>query len=296
MSLENNLLLLLCCVSFFLAYCVLADPSFPNWEYKRKDNMETLDSMVSRSGPLHMAQPKQLKIQKKPMEGYTEFDPFFEHRRRSDSYNSNNDFRLILEPRIHGEPNLETLNRPVHQLWRGEFYASPLAKASLFPSRSYDPYIRRYDRFDEQYHRTHPQYLEDMYMHRQRFDPHDSYSPRVPQYPDPYVMYPDRYMDTPTVSIKSGRGYSDDIVPLSDFYGNSKYDSKKLPEVVHSSRNERIVYYAHLPEIVRTPYESARQEERTSAALIASSNIYNKKIKNNPRPSAGNETSYEITL
>lgn len=134
-------------------------------------------------------------------------------------------------------------------------------------------------------------------MHRQRFDPHDSYSPRVPQYPDPYVMYPDRYMDTPTVSIKSGRGYPDDIVPQSDFYGNSKYDSTKLPEVAHSSRNERIVYYAHLPEIVRTPYESARQVERTSAALIASSNIYNKKkIKNNPRPSAGNETSYEKTL
>lgn len=136
-----------------------------------------------------------------------------------------------------------------------------------------------------------------MYIHRQRFDPQDSYSPRVPQYPDPYVMYPDRYLDAPTVSVKSRRGYPDDTVPLSDFYGNSKYGATEMPEVAHSSRTERIVYYAHLPEIVRTPYESTRPEERTSAALIASPNLYNKKkIKNNPRPSAGNETHYEITL
>lgn len=140
------MLFLLCWVFFFLAYCVLGDRSFQNWEDKRKGNMEIIDSMVSKSGALHMAQPKQLKIQKTPMEGYKEFDNFFGHRRISDSYNSNKDFSLILEPKIHGESSLTSLNRPVHQPWRGDFYASPLSKASLFPSRSYDPYIRRYDR------------------------------------------------------------------------------------------------------------------------------------------------------
>ncbi|KAH8320347.1 hypothetical protein KR074_001177 [Drosophila pseudoananassae] len=286
---EIQILLLLSWASFLLANFVLAESSLLNWGDTRKADMETVDfSIVSKAGTLHMTQPQQLKVEKPSKERYKEFD-LSGHRRISDSYNLKNDVSPILDPKIHGESNLAS--------WHENFYPSSLAKDFLFPSRSYDPYIRRYDRFDEQYHRTYPQYLEDMYMNRQRFDPHDSYSPRVPQYPDPYVMYPDRYMDSPTVPVNSGRGYTDEIVPLSDFYGGSKYGLTKLPEVATLSRNERIVYYAHLPEIIRTPYESVRPKERASAAIIASPHVFNKNhIKKNPLPSAGNQTSYEVTV
>ncbi|XP_043067250.1 uncharacterized protein [Drosophila bipectinata] len=281
---EMHVLLLLSWASFFLANCVSAESSLLNWGAKqiwtRKANMENVDSMVSKSGTLHMAQPQQLKVQKHSKDGYKEFD-LLGHRRISDSYSLKNDVSLILEQKNHKDSILAS--------WRENLYASPLAKGSLFPSRSYDPYIRRYDRFDEQYHRTYPQYLEDMYLNRQRFDPNDSYSPRIPEYPDPYVMYPDRYLDSPTVRFKSGRGYTDETVPLTDFY--VKYGLTKLPEVSPLSRNERIVYYAHLPEIIHTPYESVRPEERASTAIIASPHVFNKNnMKNIPRPSAGNQT------
>lgn len=115
-----------------------------------------------------------------------------------------------------------------------------------------------------------------MYVHRQRFDPYDSYSPRVPQYPEPYLMYPDRHLDTPPPAdyIKSRRGYIDDpmamAMPVLDSYSN-KYVSPKLPQQLSSprNRNERVVYYAHLPEIVRTPYDMPVTRKDRNAATVA---------------------------
>lgn len=138
-------------------------------------------------------------------------------------------------------------------------------------------------------------------MHRQRFDPYDSYSPRVPQYPDPYVMYPDRYLDTPAARdyVKSRRAYLDDPMALPDSYRNSKYESAKLPDLAPPVRNERIVYYAHLPEIVRTPYDMARPEERNSAAMTMANAPPYKPNKKKVKASANrtnNATNYKITL
>lgn len=147
-------------------------------------------------------------------------------------------------------------------------------------------------------------------MHRQRFDPYDSYSPRVPQYPEPYLMYPDRQLDTPSLQardyIKSRRGgYLDESsamppLPPIDSYSN-KYAPSKLPLVV--PRNERVVYYAHLPEIVRTPYDTRNDRNAAStsaaAALVQSPSSYKlskKKLKSAPRPPAANSTNYKLTF
>lgn len=152
-----------------------------------------------------------------------------------------------------------------------------------------------------------------MYVHRQRFDPYDSYSPRVPQYPEPYLMYPDRQLDTPSLQardyIKSRRGgYLDESsamppLPPIDSYSN-KYAPSKLPLVV--PRNERVVYYAHLPEIVRTPYDmSVTRNDRNAAstsaaaALVQSPSSYKlskKKLKSAPRQPAANSTNYKLTF
>lgn len=170
-------------------------------------------------------------------------------------------------------------------------------------------------RFDEQYHRAYPQYFEDMYVHRQRFDPYDSYSPRVPQYPEPYLMYPDRQLDTPSLQardyIKSRRGgYLDESSampppPPIDPYSN-KYAPSKLPLV--APRSERVVYYAHLPEIVRTPYDlSGTRNDRNAAsvsaaatgALVQSPSPYKvskKKLKNPARISSANSTNYKLNF
>ncbi|KAH8303706.1 hypothetical protein KR018_001488, partial [Drosophila ironensis] len=232
-------------------------------------NMNADDALVDTTGPLDPGQPKQLSIQSKPSAGYMEYDSYLGPRRIGDSYGPKND----VAPKIHGELNLASLNQPVYKSlpWYGEYAGNPSTNVPLYRSRSYDPYIRRYDRFDEQYHRTSPQYLEDMYVYRQRYDPYDSYSPRVPQYPEPYVMYPNRYLDTPTPreAVKPGHGYSEDNMSLLDYNynGRSKYGANKIPDTALLTRNERIVYYAHLPEIVRTPYEDTRTEDKSSAPL-----------------------------
>lgn len=153
-------------------------------------------------------------------------------------------------------------------------------------------------------------------MHRQRFDPYDSYSPRVPQYPEPYLMYPDRQLDTPSLQardyLKSQRGgYIDESSampppprPLSiDPYSN-KYAPSKLPLV--APRNERVVYYAHLPEIVRTPYDmSVTRNDRNAASTAATAaldqspspyKLGKKKFKNPPRISPANSTNYKLNF
>ncbi|KAH8238321.1 hypothetical protein KR032_003649 [Drosophila birchii] len=290
-------------IMLLLAPCASADPSFEDME--RSPNLGAED-VSSAGSQLEASKPQLLKFQK-PLGGYSDYEYYLGPRRTIDTYNPDNELGgagATSALKIHGEGNLASLNRPVNgnahkpMSWYGVYPDKP-----MYPSRSYDPYIRRYDRFDEQYHRSYPQYFEDMYMHRSRFDPYDSYSPRVPQYPDPYVMYPDRYLDTPAARdyVKSRRAYMDDPMALPDSYRNSKYESAKLPDLAPPPpvRNERIVYYAHLPEIVRTPYDLARPEERNSAALTMANANYNKPNKKKVKASVNrtnNATNYKITL
>ncbi|KAM7349412.1 uncharacterized protein ACRADG_008389 [Cochliomyia hominivorax] len=147
--------------------------------------------------------------------------------------------------------------------------AAPAYNYEMYPSRSYDPYLRRYDRFDEQYSRYDPYNYEDHFLYRRHYDPYDSYSPRVPQYPEPYYNYPDRRYDIPEPreylplynnEIYEKSAYAPitypDPYPLPSKYPIDYTTSSKYPaDYVRS--NKRIVYYAHLPEIVRTPYDYA---------------------------------------
>eukprot|EP00099_Drosophila_melanogaster_P017186 NP_573108.2 uncharacterized protein Dmel_CG12507 [Drosophila melanogaster] len=292
-----------CLMPLLLANCIAANPSFEDpdrsLDMEAKDS-SVVDTMGMGMGVLDPTQPKQMNYQKPPL-GYKDYDYYLGSRRMADPYGADNDLSASSAIKIHGEGNLASLNRPVSGVahkplpWYGDYSGKLLASAPpMYPSRSYDPYIRRYDRYDEQYHRNYPQYFEDMYMHRQRFDPYDSYSPRIPQYPEPYVMYPDRYPDAPPLRDypKLRRGYIGEPMAPIDSYSSSKYVSSKQSDLSFPVRNERIVYYAHLPEIVRTPYDSGSPEDRNSAPY----KLNKKKIKNIQRPLANNSTTYKMTL
>ncbi|XP_017141336.1 uncharacterized protein LOC108155149 [Drosophila miranda] len=309
----DKFILLCCCIHFAVCADSFEMPN-RNTDLDLDLDLEAEDSMVDTARSLEPGQPKQIKILQHSA-GYTDYEYYQrprpgvvnDHYGNGNGNGNDNDLSASSAmKRLHEETNRRPVSGAVPHKplpWYGEYSGKPsAASVPMYPSRSYDPYIRRYDRFDEQYHRAYPQYFEDMYMHRQRFDPYDSYSPRVPHYPEPYVMYPDRYLDTPSARdyIKSRRGYIDDPVPLPDSY-NSKYGpSPKLSDLTLPMRNQRVVYYAHLPEIVRTPYDSTRPEERNSAAMTmpaaAPYKLNKKKIKSNLRPLGNNSTGYKMTL
>lgn len=96
-------------------------------------------------------------------------------------------------------------------------------------------------RFDEQYNRYDPYNFEDHYLNRRHYDPYDSYSPQIPRFPDPYYIYPDRRYDVPEPRASSR------------IYNNELFDQLPLqpPRYNQNRKHRRIIYYAHLPEIVR---------------------------------------------
>lgn len=77
------------------------------------------------------------------------------------------------------------------------------------------------------------------------FDVYDRYMPKEPAYPDHYYDYPDSRYDLPEPRDYRPL-YSNDI---SDRY---PYHPYQMPPPA-TNRNRRIIYYATLPEIVRTP-------------------------------------------
>ncbi|KAH8397929.1 hypothetical protein KR222_006595 [Zaprionus bogoriensis] len=300
---------ILLCLLGALCAAVCAEPG--SYEHPNRHDASELEHVegiidVESTEPLEGTGPgKPLRLGK-PSAGYADYDYYMHARRAPESLPGDNELSGSSPIRVTSNGN-EPLRRPVDEMnvkplpWYGPYTGKSIA---MYPSRSYDPYIRRYDRFDEQYHRTYPQYFEDMYVHRQRFDPYDSYSPRVPQYPEPYLMYPDRQLDTPSLQardyIKSRRGYLEESPALSpplDAYSN-KYAPSKLPLV--APRNERVVYYAHLPEIVRTPYDLSvtRPDRNAAASLVQSPSVpykqNKKKLKSSLR--ADNSTNYKLSF
>ncbi|KAL5278329.1 hypothetical protein ACFFRR_003143 [Megaselia abdita] len=135
----------------------------------------------------------------------------------------------------------------------------------LYPSRSYDPYLRRYDRYDDHNNRHDGSSYEDYYIRRRNFDPYDSYSPRMPEYPEPYYYYPDYRYDVPEPRDYRPL-YNNDIYERSAS-SNSYYNYKHHP-TPSPYYNKRIVYYAHLPEIVRSPVTRYDQPNRHSAYSV----------------------------
>lgn len=83
----------------------------------------------------------------------------------------------------------------------------------------------------------------DPYPEYRRFhDFYDGYMPRTPNYPDRYYEYPDSRYDIP---------HPREYPPL---YNNDLDDRYYMrTDLLPPSRNRRIIYYAHLPEVVRTP-------------------------------------------
>lgn len=110
----------------------------------------------------------------------------------------------------------------------------------------------------------------------------------MPQYPEPYYNYPDRRYDIPEprdyLPLYNNEVYEKsayapisytDHYPLASKYPtdyHSKYpldyptkypvDYQSKYPVDYTRPNKRIVYYAHLPEIVRTPYDYANSYNR----------------------------------
>lgn len=87
----------------------------------------------------------------------------------------------------------------------------------------------------------------------------------MPQYPEPYYNYPDRRYDIPEPREYQPI-YNNEIYDKSAAYTPLTYpDSYAAPSAYSKDypRNyRRIVYYAHLPEIVRTPYDYAGPNSR----------------------------------
>ncbi|EDV99880.1 uncharacterized protein LOC6565451 [Drosophila grimshawi] len=287
-----------------------AEPGYDHTQ--RNVELESADSImdVEATDLLdHGSAARQLKMGK-PLAGYADYDYYTNGRRPNDNTPRNiNDLSTSSSTSslaASREPSLAqfVLRRPVESSpWYGQYPGKSIA---MYPSRSYDPYIRRYDRYDEQYHRAYPQYFEDMYVHRQRFDPYDSYSPRVPQYPDPYLIYPNRQLDSPPPRdfVKAHHSYVDQpkmSMPYPDSYSNNnKYvSSRTLPhQRGETPRSERVVYYAHLPEVVRTPYDMSpsRPDRIGAGTLVAASPHKQNKKKFMGLQRADNSTNYKQLL
>lgn len=151
--------------------------------------------------------------------------------------------------------------------------------------------------FDEQYSRYDPYNYEDHYLYRRHYDPYDSYSPRIPQYPELYYNYPDRRYDIPEprdyVPV-----YNNEIYDKTPYPSSNSYASTKYPEYPRNQR--RIVYYAHLPEIVRTPYDYSNRYDRYDDLMKANKAItgaykYEKPLSGNTNTGAAtsNTDSYD---
>ncbi|XP_053696575.1 uncharacterized protein LOC128743907 [Sabethes cyaneus] len=142
-----------------------------------------------------------------------------------------------------------------------EIYRKPLARLyyeyptlprfyDSFPAHSQSPmYPKIYNKYDE-YHRDmmdrmHPPapHRFDTYYQRRYDTDYDTYFPRY-TFPN-YYYYPDKRFDVPSYYRDRNYLLTNDVMDVPSVPPQSVY---KFPR-----RNRRIIYYATLPEIVRTP-------------------------------------------
>lgn len=71
--------------------------------------------------------------------------------------------------------------------------------------------------------------------------PYDPYMPRMPVFPEQYYEYPDSRYDVPDYR---------DYPPMLN---NEIDDRRYMPNDLSPPPRRRIIYYAHLPEVVRSP-------------------------------------------
>lgn len=140
----------------------------------------------------------------------------------------------------------ELYRKPLARLYY-EYPAAPRAYDSYSAHSQSPMYPKIYNKYDE-YHRDmmdrmHPPapHRYDMYYQRRYDTDYDTYFPRY-TFPS-YYYYPDKRFDVP--SYYRDRNY---------LLTNDVMDPPVIPPVTYiPSRNRRIIYYATLPEIVRTP-------------------------------------------
>uniref|UniRef100_A0AAG5D3Y2 Uncharacterized protein n=1 Tax=Anopheles atroparvus TaxID=41427 RepID=A0AAG5D3Y2_ANOAO len=154
---------------------------------------------------------------------------------------------------------------------RGELYRKPMARTYYVrPARDYDSYMapsqspmypRIYDKYDafhrDMMDRLHPPspHQYDQYYQRRIDVDYDSYFPRHKF--SHFYYYPDKRYDTPLHYRDRNYVYTKDIAgsgyPLNPTY-RATLPPMSVPTTVDPvMRNRRIIYYATLPEIVRTP-------------------------------------------
>lgn len=109
-----------------------------------------------------------------------------------------------------------------------------------------------------------PYAYDSMSEYRRYYDPYDQYMPRMPNYPEQYYDYPDSrydvpdYRDYPPMHGNDGKRPSPNQLHFSiltcfhRFAVDDRYYTPSDMAPPPPSRR-RIIYYAHLPEVVRTP-------------------------------------------
>lgn len=157
-----------------------------------------------------------------------------------------------------------------------ELYRRPIQRTYYLgpATRDYDSYMapsqspmfpRVYDKYDafhrdmmDKLHPPSPHRYDQYYQRRYDVD-YDSYYPR---YKFPYFYYyPDKRYDTPLSYRNRNYIYTNDITDFGSSV-SPNYETSLKPLSLFSSagsalRNRRIIYYATLPEIVRTPVNLA---------------------------------------
>lgn len=141
----GNLVLL--CLAHMWIWCVQADPGYDHLNRNAElDNSEGIIDVESTE-PLApgTAAGKELRLGK-PSAGYADYDYYMTSRRSHESSPGDNELSGSSALRVaSGEP----LRRPIDEMnvkslpWYGPYAGKSIA---MYPSRSYDPYIRRYDR------------------------------------------------------------------------------------------------------------------------------------------------------
>ncbi|XP_058117512.1 uncharacterized protein LOC131288892 [Anopheles ziemanni] len=130
-------------------------------------------------------------------------------------------------------------------------YMAP-SQSPMFP-RVYDKYDAFHRDMMDRLHPPSPHRYDQYYQRRYDVD-YDSYYPR---YKFPYFYYyPDKRFDIPLYYRNRNYIYTNDVTDLGSPV-SPNYEASLKPLSILSAgpvlRNRRIIYYATLPEIVRTP-------------------------------------------
>lgn len=141
---EQRQFIFVCSVHILIILCVYADPGYDHLNRNVESNVEGIIDVESAE-PVDSTQGKTISRMGKPSAGYADYD-YYNIRRPIETSSGDNDLSGSSAIRVSSG---ESIRRPADEMsvkslpWYGQYSAKSLA---MYPSRSYDPYIRRYDR------------------------------------------------------------------------------------------------------------------------------------------------------